>query len=125
MQGGLQAKCAYPLARSAWGLPGGEASCTVTNQDPFVGGQAEAALQVITMFQVFLAGTEWLVRFPKSRYPAERPGDCLECPVSAVLTALGQLSWPPAASHEHAESGVHLCPGGALGTPRLSHPPLL
>lgn len=69
-----------------------EASCTVTNQDPFVGGQAEAALKVVTMSQVFLAGTEWLVRFPKSRYPAERPGDCLECPVSAVLTALGQLS---------------------------------
>lgn len=76
------------------------------------------------MFQVFLAGTEWLVRFHKTRYPAERAWS----PVSAVLTALGQLSWPPAASYEHAESGVHLCPGGALGTlvlpsvPSLSSP---
>lgn len=43
-----QARCAYPLARSAWDLPGGKASYMVTNLDPFVGGQAEAAVRVST-----------------------------------------------------------------------------
>lgn len=108
-QGGLPARCACPLARSAWRLPGGEASCALSPARTLCRGSGggSPAGEHLPRSECSLLGLSVLCVFT-------RPGTWQRSwgPFWSVQSLLcsqpkGHQSWPPATSCEQAGSAVH------------------